>query len=1560
MTMIKSSKGKRIIAIILILAMLLPMGVFAAETGFKDMGGHWAIEYVNWSAAQKLVKGYPDGNYKPEKTITRAEFYTFINRFVTNGEWKVDPLFTDVKAQDWFYPEIQKAVAYGYILNEKRDLKPNDPISRGEAAMILRYVYGFSANAEPAKRYGDFNKMNEEVAKAVGACTEKGLINGYEDGTYKADAPLKRGEIAKLFYIADKNYGRPRIDLSDRTNKKALEEAAIAYQDNPEVLKKIKDALKDKGLTQPEIDALVLEAAKEYGKTQGEKTDGEKEHDEKPYFYDPRRSSYHPIPTPQPGPEPKPGGEDKPVVPGDKEPKQRWKKSSNKYKDGIYYGYAHGRYPVPTRVHLVIKDGKPVEYGLDSYGDTPGEHEYLIRSRSIPYAMKNAEHIDDLVKHVRLVVNAPFMNMQYKGLGNKFALLRHILGYRGDELNQELMDYFNGDHSGHISGATEYNKHVSVHAREFMNDEYKLERKGEVLRPVPVGTPKTPYKEDDFKANNPKVYQSVKDGDFKVRKAYPAMEGLVPGTAISSATTKSELPSSEPEKYYAPVNSYYPPETVEVHSQATFSPGGAALAVQEALKASEEAQKAYPGQVLLNPEDFALTEEEKNQETLDLGDLTGTAAVTVKNGKVGGKVTLTIGKNKLSKFKATLNTENFTVLGAGTKVYVTDVIRKDQGKKVELILGGVLPKGYSDDTTFVITAIDSITDHKVTPAFQGVKIVASANSEKVALNSYKETPGGYPRSGERSSATSNETATLMAVKGAPYELFVYMNRGEKGPQFEAAFKKDGFVSVNGKKVEGVISDVKDGELKINLGKNAFDHVRDWEYGEIYVHVGEESPMTQMPILVMPKGTSVEFKNVQGIMNATHNLKWEGTKLTGKVTFTLKEGPYRFNKDLLEKGRVRYANNFELIHVSGLPEGYYFDTETYKDVTISNDCKTLSIGLEGSLKKSVPKQENGKYVDFLSEEETVVPEYVKPIFSVSYKFIEGYFHPQNKGEYKWGINWRSNGGFEAQVLLLKDQPVSEDLALMDMGGLAGGANPDVKPIVPKYEDGKYKMAVAQYEGLQKTLKDRFFKDDGTLDVDTSAAWLDGKRTNDVKVTEGEGKLFLEVTTSELKDGWHKVVLEKAGVPGTTIDFEVSKLPNDGYTLSFLDFEPLLSEGGKLSEMTWPSERYNFNVKYFDQDKWKGGKQMGFRDPKIMELEEIRTRLSLVLTDRSQAPEATFKDVTFMRWVNSKNVPSTLNVAKIPMNGDKINLKPGTYTVKVVFDAPNGQKYYTDLQDYTLTVKKGTPPASGSIFKNVVVSMHPYTRNLWEWDPSKHSMQENRTFGNRIYFFDNHGTPDNDEDDSLLEDSKVKVIAVLTQVGGGNGELKRYEFKPSDQRTRVEFSDFPETVDRVHLKYIFVNKENEKDTKEFEEPKDIILLGRKPAPVANSIFKEMFWSMNTGYSNLYKLKKSRPGQMEKKFMERMYFYKNIEKASAEDPSGWFDQGEITIQAEIYKNGVLEKRVNIDHPEDKNLSKAAIDTNGYNVKDKLRIKYVFTNVKNSRDTKTWEEPQDILIVD
>ncbi|SHJ26919.1 The GLUG motif-containing protein [Geosporobacter subterraneus DSM 17957] len=190
----KKAAVRKSIIFILVFVMLISMtsGVGLAQS--NDIDNHWAGEIIQKWIEQRLATGYPDNSFKPNNPITRAEFMVLANKaFGFTAETSAQ--YSDVKNTDWFSEDVKKAAAAGYIGGyPDGSIKPKNPISRQEAAVMVANIMNLTEDSKEADQLTDSEKIPDWSKGQVGAVVGKGYMSGYPDGSFKAGIPITRAE----------------------------------------------------------------------------------------------------------------------------------------------------------------------------------------------------------------------------------------------------------------------------------------------------------------------------------------------------------------------------------------------------------------------------------------------------------------------------------------------------------------------------------------------------------------------------------------------------------------------------------------------------------------------------------------------------------------------------------------------------------------------------------------------------------------------------------------------------------------------------------------------------------------------------------------------------------------------------------------------------------------------------------------------------------------------------------------------------------------------------------------------------------------------------------------------------------------------------------------------------------------------------------------------------------------------------------------------------------------------------------------------------------------------
>jgi polyhydroxybutyrate depolymerase len=160
---------KRILSAILATAFVLELlpTVSAAPAPFADMEGRWfryqeAVEYLK---GKEVLSGYPDGTFRPNDTINRAELL----KIVFKGKSDTTPgqrrCFSDINPDEWYAPYVCAAKNRGIVKGYANGtFKPEEPVNFAEAIKIVLNAYGEEIAETPgANWYRAYTAKLEDI-----------------------------------------------------------------------------------------------------------------------------------------------------------------------------------------------------------------------------------------------------------------------------------------------------------------------------------------------------------------------------------------------------------------------------------------------------------------------------------------------------------------------------------------------------------------------------------------------------------------------------------------------------------------------------------------------------------------------------------------------------------------------------------------------------------------------------------------------------------------------------------------------------------------------------------------------------------------------------------------------------------------------------------------------------------------------------------------------------------------------------------------------------------------------------------------------------------------------------------------------------------------------------------------------------------------------------------------------------------------------------------------------------------------------------------------------------
>jgi len=163
---------------------------------------NWAKDYV----VDAMNKGWVDTTnvFNPESPMTRASFVKVVNR-AFNLTTKGNINFTDVSPGMWYYDDVSIAVNAGYIVGYGDGaFRPNDPITRQEAAKIIGVLLGIKDSGDVKTSFADDSAISNWSDGYVQGLVDKGILSGYGDNTFKPQNNIRRDEGVKILSVTMK------------------------------------------------------------------------------------------------------------------------------------------------------------------------------------------------------------------------------------------------------------------------------------------------------------------------------------------------------------------------------------------------------------------------------------------------------------------------------------------------------------------------------------------------------------------------------------------------------------------------------------------------------------------------------------------------------------------------------------------------------------------------------------------------------------------------------------------------------------------------------------------------------------------------------------------------------------------------------------------------------------------------------------------------------------------------------------------------------------------------------------------------------------------------------------------------------------------------------------------------------------------------------------------------------------------------------------------------------------------------------------------------------------
>lgn len=187
---------------------------FVAQAAtLTDIQGHWAQSFIEPLAARDIIRGFPDGTFRPEEPVTRAQFAAIIRKAFAGNVVRNPIQFADVPVRYWAYDAIQEAYQIGFLEGYPNNtFNPEQNIPRVQVLVSLSNGLNLAAGAEPNRvlttSFQDAAQIPSYALPSVAAAAENQLVVNYPDiNRLRPNQNATRAETAALIYQALANAG---------------------------------------------------------------------------------------------------------------------------------------------------------------------------------------------------------------------------------------------------------------------------------------------------------------------------------------------------------------------------------------------------------------------------------------------------------------------------------------------------------------------------------------------------------------------------------------------------------------------------------------------------------------------------------------------------------------------------------------------------------------------------------------------------------------------------------------------------------------------------------------------------------------------------------------------------------------------------------------------------------------------------------------------------------------------------------------------------------------------------------------------------------------------------------------------------------------------------------------------------------------------------------------------------------------------------------------------------------------------------------------------------------
>ncbi|PSB28092.1 S-layer homology domain-containing protein [Stenomitos frigidus] len=210
-----SSTGAVLLALGVTSSAIAPFVVSApaSAANFSDTRSHWARPFIDTLADRQIIAGFPDGTFKPDAPVTRAQFAAIVKNAFSNSAVRVSRGFGDVPNSYWAATAIGKAYETGFMSGYPDGaFKPEQQIPKVQVLVALSSGLNFAPARAADTTLATFRDGGEIPAYAksgVAAAAERNVVVNYPNVSFlNPNETATRADVAAYIYQTLVNQGK--------------------------------------------------------------------------------------------------------------------------------------------------------------------------------------------------------------------------------------------------------------------------------------------------------------------------------------------------------------------------------------------------------------------------------------------------------------------------------------------------------------------------------------------------------------------------------------------------------------------------------------------------------------------------------------------------------------------------------------------------------------------------------------------------------------------------------------------------------------------------------------------------------------------------------------------------------------------------------------------------------------------------------------------------------------------------------------------------------------------------------------------------------------------------------------------------------------------------------------------------------------------------------------------------------------------------------------------------------------------------------------------------------